>query len=47
MATGLSARSRRLYYLASAGVFRTDRLLSKLPVLNWIAQSLELVAEST
>ncbi len=46
MATGLPQRARRTYYATSARLFAVDRVLSRTPGLNRIAQSLEIVAET-
>jgi len=45
LATGLSPRARRIYYRASTRLASVDRLLSHAPILNRVAQSLEVVAD--
>jgi ubiquinone/menaquinone biosynthesis C-methylase UbiE len=45
MATGLPRRARRAYYGAASTLFPVDRALSRVPVVNLVAQSLEIVAE--
>ena len=46
LATGLPPRWRQAYYRVSSGLYQADRVLSQTPVLNRIAQSLEVLAQS-
>ena len=46
LATGLSPSARRHYYSSSSRLFHLDRVLSRTPLLNLTAQSLEVVAET-
>jgi SAM-dependent methyltransferase len=46
MVTGLPPIVRRLYYRAPSTLFAIDRLLSRVPGVNLVAQSLEVVAKS-
>lgn len=45
LGTGLPPRARRLYDRLAAGLFPVDRILSRTPAVNLVAQSLEVVAE--
>ena len=47
LATGLPPGARRAYYRVSSRLFPVDRALSRTPVVNLVAESLEVVATKT